>query len=97
MATKKKSKKGESVINRGNTPLTAADVKKFSKLLEEIGSRRKKGFVMIFETDTEEKKNGTLHTGSGLAFSNCARGSFITAVGRTIRAMDISPFEVLLG
>lgn len=91
-----KKKKANSVENRENKPLTKSEIEKFSKLIEEIGTHKKKGFVMIFETETQEKKNGIQHTGSGLCFTHCARSSYMTAVARSLRALGIDPLMLLL-
>lgn len=75
---------------RGQTPLSASDVKKYQKLIESIGLRKKRGFIIIGEVISETDEGVGMST---LGFLN--KMNKMTVIKDMLRAIGVEGANVI--
>lgn len=88
----KKAQKGVESGKSGDT-MSSDDVKKFSKLLKDIGEHKREGFIFIVTTDGESSKDGKTKTAEGILFGH--RAPRLETVSNLLDRMDFTPREFM--
>ncbi len=82
--------KKPKTINKGQSKMTASEIKKYQQIVADVGSRKIKGFMSIFIA----KDDSTGVRTSGIVFGNdVAKRNVLINV---IRGLGMNPLEVLL-
>ncbi len=92
--TVKKTKPSKKEEPKG-IPLTAKDLKEYTKLIADIGKLKKRGFIIIFEVVESGLKNGKpIFKANGLSFSNNVPRP--VAVNAIVSSASISVADLIL-
>lgn len=92
MATKKKAKSGD-VQHKKGTLMSPARIKEMQKLLAEIGTRKRDGFIYMATTDGKDKGNGKQEA-NGVLFIHQSKPSLM--ISNLIGKLGLDPTMVAM-
>jgi hypothetical protein len=83
-----------NATDKGGNKMTPADIKKYQKMLADIGSGKEKGFIIIQQINVDEKK-GTMRA-TGTAYTETTRGHATLCLAKILKLIDISPTSLMI-
>ncbi len=94
MAKKQKKARPEEKLEYGRKAiLTAAEIKKFQKVISDVGTRKKEGFIFVAVKGKPDKEHPGESAADGVLFTSGVSPRAL--VGTLIGKLEMGPLEVL--
>jgi hypothetical protein len=93
MANKKAGGKPAKEMDKAGEPMDSALVKRMQKLIADIGTQKRKGFIYMVSTDGKKDANGRSQTAEGILFAHQASAE--NAVLNLVDRVGFNPIQKL--